>query len=274
MTEARQVLYLEGNGTIRVLRDGPSLVIKKAASADRRVPLRRLLRVVSMGTVEWSCQAMLACADADIAVCFTNRNGTVRGTLIAPIHPTGSPAMQLLQDYLGTVDTALDDHQTWVRALVRQAQLACARKLGPLPRTFNANELVKRLNLQTRRYARRPDRVRFLKRIRGLLRTHVRHLQQTVAEISPDAPSLRARAINLVDDYASILIWSLYPAKLSYLKRCFRQARRKGAIRARLPLDAAPRFYEAYGEQVEIDFDSLWRRHRLHLAERLHQHGD
>ncbi len=274
MSQARQVLYLDGNGAMRVLRDGPSLLIKQTDSADRRVPLRRLLRVVSMGTVEWSCQAMLACADANIVICFTNRCGVLRGTFNAPAAPTNSTAMQLVEDYFNTVNTALDDHRTWVRAWVVRAQLASIKTLGSRPSGLDSKHFAHWLHMQNRRYVRRPDRERFVQRIRGLAHPHVRHLLESVAGIAPDTATLRARSVNLVDDYVSILLWWLYPKQLQYMKRCYRRARSEGAERARLSLEAAPRFYETCHKQMEMKFKAIWQLHQLHLAEELYSHAN
>ncbi|MBM3522369.1 MAG: hypothetical protein FJX57_05380, partial [Alphaproteobacteria bacterium] len=73
-----RTLYLGGEAS-RVELDGPALRIAAGDSADTRVPLRLLARVVARGGTEWSTSALLACLAAGVPVSFLQPNGTPLG---------------------------------------------------------------------------------------------------------------------------------------------------------------------------------------------------
>ena len=77
----RKPLYLQGHNGLTVNLDGPALRIEQAGRAAMFYPLARLARVLTKGGVQWSCAALLACADGGIPVVFLNTEGGVRGYL-------------------------------------------------------------------------------------------------------------------------------------------------------------------------------------------------
>ena len=82
MKEQTKPLYIHGREPLQVCLDGPALRIRKRHSDDRRFPLGRVSRVVVWGDVDWSSDALLACANAAIVVCFLRLNGLPCGRCI------------------------------------------------------------------------------------------------------------------------------------------------------------------------------------------------
>ncbi|MBX3628573.1 MAG: CRISPR-associated endonuclease Cas1 [Nitrosomonas sp.] len=71
-------LYIDGVSGCRVIWDDPALRIIVPDRADQLFLLSRISRVVCQGGVEWSMQALLACADAGIQLLFLEKNGAIR----------------------------------------------------------------------------------------------------------------------------------------------------------------------------------------------------
>jgi len=62
-------LYIE-SADARVRLDGPALRVEASLRAAQWFPLNRLSRVITNHRSEWSTDALLACAQQRIAVCF------------------------------------------------------------------------------------------------------------------------------------------------------------------------------------------------------------
>lgn len=93
-------LYLHGHQPLAVTLDGPALRVSSEGSADRLFPLQRLSRIVVSGEVDWTTEALLACADQAIPISFLLRGGGLRARVLG--RPRARPVAEL-RDALETV---------------------------------------------------------------------------------------------------------------------------------------------------------------------------
>ncbi|MEN8129536.1 MAG: CRISPR-associated endonuclease Cas1 [Pseudomonadota bacterium] len=267
-----KTLYLDGRAPLHVLRDGPALRVRAATSADRLFPLRRLIRVVVSGQVQWSTEALLACADAGVAVSFLNRNGTLRARLDAP-YPTSLllDLNSMLAELLESAD-GIDAYRNWMSAQAQHARMRLVRKARRGPWPTQPSVLRRLLFERANHCARAPELRRLDRQINSLLAGHIEHLL-VHASLDLRAPCLVLREVRLVQDMANILIWPLQNPKLSFIKRLYHRARRAGKAYPRLTMEKAVRFYEANSSSVEEEFNELLRGFHLFLLERVNDHG-
>lgn len=123
-------LYIDGSPGCRVVLDEPALRVSLADKADQLFPMSRVSRVVCKGVVDWSMSALLACADAGIAVLFLEKNGELRARWLGC---TGErqALTQRLVDLLSRADgPAL--YENWTLAMEKLAARSCARRIGLL----------------------------------------------------------------------------------------------------------------------------------------------
>ncbi len=270
MIPERKALYIDGHGATRVLRDGPALRLRVAQHADLLVPLRRVCRVVVMGSVTWSSQALRGCLDASIPVSFLDQDGRLRGNLVSPASTTSaSGIVRILDTYCTAFRAAVADHRLWVETFCYDTRLRYARELGRSVYVANAALLTYLTDHVGKHYARSSHLKQFDQRLLGLLKAHLLYLFSREASPLPWLPSLQRLKIDLVKDYASILLWTLQLSKRRFLKRAYMRARRHGHTKAEIALDAAPAFYESQSSMVEARFRRLLRQHHVYLWEAL-----
>ncbi|MBK8185543.1 MAG: CRISPR-associated endonuclease Cas1 [Candidatus Competibacteraceae bacterium] len=120
-------LYLQGRNGLAVDLDGPALRIEQPERAAMFYPLSRLARVLSKGGVQWSCAALLACADGGIPVVFLDAGGGVRGYLFGSL--AGEDTLyRRLRQCLCRVD-GVRGYQDWRCMMAVHAQRALERQL-------------------------------------------------------------------------------------------------------------------------------------------------
>ena len=198
-------LYLNGKERLLVSLDGPALRVSGPALSDRRFPLSRVSRVIVSGEASWSTEALLACADEGIAVCFLKRDGSPRGRWIG--RPSKrSEFAQRWRDFQDRPDCdAL--YAEWRTNIRRRAIRFCAFRLGWSPNQ-SAN-IIPRLIRGTNSDV--SELIKFKKEIRGL--AHSRCLEElTRVGLGADDALLAS----LIPDLAMAIQWGLHPDLLTW----------------------------------------------------------
>ncbi len=121
-------LYIDGAAGCHVVLDAPALRITVPDQADRLFPLARISRVICQGNVEWSMQALLACADAGIQLLFLGKNGEMRARWLGK-NGERQRLTQRLIDLLSRTDgPAL--YANWLLSMEKLAARSFARRIG------------------------------------------------------------------------------------------------------------------------------------------------
>jgi len=156
--------------------------------------------------------------------------------------------------------------------MVRNAQVKCARKVGFFFDKFEGEVLKRFLTARAKRYVCSTDARMFISRIEGFLKADARCRLESDIGIGLEADMFLARNVDLAHDFASVLIWTLYPECLRYLKQRYGLARRRREMLASLTLKNAPEFYDACDGIVAEAFGNLWQAYHLHLLASLNDH--
>lgn len=121
-------LYIDGAFGCRVILDDPALRIIVPDRADQLFPLSRISRVVCQGSVEWSTQALLACADAGIQLLFLEKSGAIRARWLGQSGERQRLTQRLI-DLLSRADgPAL--YANWLLSMEKLAARSCARRIS------------------------------------------------------------------------------------------------------------------------------------------------
>ena len=247
-------LYLHASEPLTVSLDGPALRISRSGCAVRRFPLRRISRVMVSGNASWSTDALLACADEGIGVCFLKADGMPRARWIGRATERNELA-QRWQDFLDRPDWP-DLYTRWRIALSRRAVRFCAWRMGwsPTkdPRTMNqaiceATRAV--VNAEGLRIIRR--------RLYGLAQARA---FEELRKTGLDAKDVSVT--HLVPDLVTAIQWGLRPELTQWLVR---RSRREEAPHAESGFDArtAAVFFERHSALVDFHLrDTLGRLHR------------
>lgn len=121
-------LYIDGSPGCRVVLEDPALRVSLMDQADRLFPLTRISQVVCRGVVEWSMSALLACADAGIAVLFLEKNGKLRAKWLGRSGERQAPAQRLVDLFARTDGPEL--YQNWTLSMEKLAARSFARRIG------------------------------------------------------------------------------------------------------------------------------------------------
>ncbi len=267
-----KTLYLDGRQPLRILRDGPALRVRASASADRLFPLYRLRRVVVSGRVEWCTDALLACADANIPISFLASEGRLRARLLAPAARSLVIAFDDALEMMLDTSDGRQGYLDWVSGCAHQARLqlvhSADRGLWPTQPAVMRRMLFARAS----HYVRAPDLRRFDRRLNALLNAHLSQLLGSSGVVF-DSAVLALQDIDLVRDFANILIWRLQNTKLGFLKRLYHRALRNGLALQKLPLASTASFYESRASDIEGEFNQLLRRFHQYLIEVIDSHA-
>jgi len=260
-------LYLTGDASVMVLRDGPAIRVRKRGSADRSFPLRRLRRVLVTGQIRWETDALLACADARVPVCFIRGDGSVRARF-----GNGGGVRRVL-DLNATLEIFLDNainaraYHEWVEACARNERLKLVYEADRGAWPTRPPVLRRLLFERARPYARANDLRRFEQHVHALIHALVQERLEAIG-VDTDLPALVVNGIDLVKDFCGILEWGVANARLGYVRREAASARRQGMRFPDLDWRAAARFVETNESRVVDRFDTLFRRLHQYMLER------
>ncbi|EIC21503.1 CRISPR-associated endonuclease Cas1 [Thiorhodovibrio frisius] len=217
-------LYLAAGSDTRVLLDGRALSIQRDERAEQIFPLARIGRVHSSTRVQWTSEALLACAARGISVIFVTDDGEIQARLLG--RPGERDELLLRFTELMLLPHALGLYGHWLRiARARTAYWACARLGAPQgardPRTGRAW-----IEHQAQQYAGN----RGAERTRQWLRSFA--YQWMAAHLHDlgfghNTELGQSGEPSLARDLAELLMWYLEPARIGWLRRRFDAARHR-----------------------------------------------
>ncbi len=248
-------LYVNGRPGTRIALDGPALKLSLPARADTLYPLGRLSRVVTSGAVDWSTEALLACAERGISVTFLRRDGAVRGYLFGE-SDRRETLWQRLRDLLDRPDWQAR-YADWCANVESQARRALCRRLGLDPQRLPPARLARAVADLAQSYAG-PTVFAFVeRRLRGLLAALVAEL---LAGRGLGAAQLRVlgERLALVHDLAALLAWDLHLPVLELLQR--RHAQAAGGLMLAVSDAELVRLFEARAERLRRLGETLLSR--------------
>lgn len=269
---AQRTLYLDGCKYARVLLDGPALRVRQKHVSDRLYPLQRLVQVIVNGQVEWSTNALLACAEAHVPVFFLTAHGSLRARVLGvqKTDPLLNPDMAIeafLEQHEATIR-----YRQWFSGKSQQARLSLIHAMGRRLSPADVNAMRKYLEQRARLYARSGDIRRFDRQIYGLLLTNCDKKLRQVG-LDTDLATLTINNICIARDFANFLIWLIQNEKLRYLKQLRKLALRNGQVLARLDWFRSVQFYEQNKKDIEKSFDEEFRRFHIFLVESIRHYG-
>ena len=239
-------LYLAGTSPLRVALDGPALRISRSNASDRRFPLERVSRIVVSGSVSWSTDALLACADEGIAVCFLKADGGLRARWI------GRPSKRC--DFAQRWSNFLDRpdykelYAQWRSNIRRRAIRFCALRMGR-PSIGCNRDVIRVIQQETNCDAVELRRIK--KKINGL--AHARCVEELArVGLGSDNASLKLIAPDLV----AMIQWGLHPDFAVWWQR-----RRRPSSGP----DSAISFFEQHGGVCEFHLRETLRHLNRYL---------
>lgn len=240
-------LYLYGEELLSVALDGPALRVSTVGESDRRFPLGRVSRVIVSGIVSWSTEALLACADEGIAICFLKPNGSPRARWIG-CPSRRSEFSQRWRDFLDRPDCdAL--YAEWRKNIRRRALRFCALRLG-WPSSWSSNTAA----MLASGIGSDISELREIKReVRGL--AHSRCLQElTKIGLGSDNTTLAL----IIPDLVMVIQWGLHPDLITWWQ---------GRRRALKPSNLAVSFFERHRNTCDFHLRDTLRSLNCYLKD-------
>ncbi|MGR9117684.1 MAG: CRISPR-associated endonuclease Cas1 [Gammaproteobacteria bacterium] len=202
-------LYLKNVGDMQVDFEEPALKVSVTNKTRQLFPLSRVSRVVVTGRVDWSMQALMACADAGVPVVFLRETGEVRGQWLG-IRQQQRNLVQLFSDLLQRAD-AVDRYQDWYSGMQRMAVRSAARRLG-FADWQDADAVILKAWYDRSQYGSWHCVNGW---IQGFLLSSV---LWELGRLGLDARSeyWRDQRFSLAEDFCGILFWDFYPALIGW----------------------------------------------------------
>lgn len=205
-------LYLKGIEGAQVDYEAPALKVSVPDKTRQLFPLTRVSRVVVTGPVDWSMAALLACADAGVAVVFLESTGEVRGQWLGTRRHRRN-LVQLFTEVLQRTDAA-DRYRDWLAGMQRMAVRSAARRLA-----FADWEDADGAGLKTWFDASQNRSWDCVNRwLQGFLLSSV---MQELGALGLDAGSgcWRDQRFNLPEEFCNLLFWDFFPALVRWQAR-------------------------------------------------------
>lgn len=207
-------LYLKGGDT-RAGLDGPELKVEQPGRAECWFPLRRISQVISSPRVQWTSEALLACAAEGITVTFLEDSGTVLARLV------GRPGereeiRQRLADLLVKPGWR-DDYTAWLAGMEQMAARSVARRSGfPLEELHSPRVLQQCLRRRGAAGDLLPAQERVGRVVHGLLLGYV---TQALSEAGIGVEWAGWTELDLAGDLTKVLFWDFRLARLTWLEQ-------------------------------------------------------
>lgn len=121
-------LYIEGGTEALVRLDGPSLIVVKDGTAQRRYPFQRISDVVLLGQVLIGYEALVECVRRGIPVTALNGRGAPMGYFL-PWQTRNVRAQELVESFLAEPQWK-SRYSDWLNSARQKEILAVAARLG------------------------------------------------------------------------------------------------------------------------------------------------
>ncbi|WP_462331193.1 CRISPR-associated endonuclease Cas1 [Thiohalocapsa halophila] len=240
-------LYIAAGSDTRVRLDRRALSVQREARAEQLFPLQRIARVHSSTLVQWSTEALLACAERGISVIFVSDDGDIAARLL-PRPGARDELLHRFQDLM-LLPHGLDRYHRWLGiSRARIAYWACSR-LGAPDAARDPRNGRAWIEHQAQQYAGRRGGERTRQWLRSLAyqwtAAHLNHLG-----FGRNNELGHAGEPSLARDLAELLMWYLEPPRIGWLRRRFDAARHR-AEPLRLPRHAdTVRLFESRAARV------------------------
>jgi hypothetical protein len=217
-------LYIAPSAETRVELDGPALCVIREGKADQLFPVQRISRVLTAQRVDWTSEALLACARMGIAVLFVDDDGQVVARVL------GRPGMRdelhdRLTEFL-LLPQAEGMYRFWVGNMRRRAAFWAGLKLGIPPEQRDPRSCRNRINRLAARYAGRDGAERSGQWLRALAYHWMQSHLQDLGFGSDNELGLSGEPA-LARDLTEVLMWYLEPVRVGWLKARYLAARTK-----------------------------------------------
>lgn len=224
-------LYIE-SADARVRLDGPALRVEAPQRAAQWFPLSRLSRVIAGHRSEWSTDALLACAEQRITVCFVAADGRLLARCI------GKPVSdRLLQqrwaDFL-LGDDWPERYACWYRSMEKMAARSLARRMGFADyRSADPGRLRRHIDQQMRRAGLADADAAAGKQLHALLEVVIIGLFDQ-AGLDLEKECVRAEQLDLSGDFVRLLFLDFRWALFHWLRQRHREGRSPSPSRSEL----------------------------------------
>jgi hypothetical protein len=217
-------LYIAPRADTRVDLDGPALCVRREERAEQYFPLQRICRVYSAEQVEWTSEALLACARRGIGVLFIDDDGTVIARLLGRPGERDELYQRIMEFLL--LPQAMGMYHHWLTAYDGRCAYWAGSKLGVPAHARDprrCREAIKRL---ASGYAGAQGGERSGQWLRAVAYAWMQaHLQDL--GFGANNELARSGEPSLVRDLTRLFVWYLEPARIGWLKRRCMAAERK-----------------------------------------------
>lgn len=263
VTDARP-LYIAPAGDTRVALDGPALVVSHEEQSERLFPLCRLSRVYSGAWVDWTSEALLACAAAGVTVVFVDDAGKVVARVLGRAGQRDELFHRFTEFLL--LPQAAGMYRHWREDLRRRAAWWAGAKLGMPKAARGPAECRDWINREAACCAGPEHGERSRQWLRALAFAWMQaHLQDLGFGLSTELAQTGEPA--LARDLTEVLAWYLEPARIGWLKTRYLAAQRgREAVRPPRQEDLV-RLFESRAARAAVrgrEITSLLHRWLIH----------
>lgn len=218
-------LYVVATGDTHVRLDGAALSVQRDERAARLFPLQRLSRIYSGTDVQWTTEALLACADIGIGILFVDRQGAIGARLLG--RPGARDEMLLRFSEFLLLPQAPDMYQHWLQGMRRRIAYWAGVRVDAPAELRDPRHCRQWIERRAIGYARRQG----AERTRQWLRAMAYHwMESHLADLGFGAHTELGQAgePSLARDLAELLMWYLEPARIGWLRRRHSAAQHRG----------------------------------------------
>lgn len=224
LADARPLYIATGADTL-VQLDGPVLCISREERPEQYFPLQRIGRVHTAESVQWTSEALMACAHRGIGVLFVDEEGAVTARLLGRPGERDELYGRLMEFLL--LPQAMGMYQYWLNDQDRRTAWWAGSKLGVPVHARDPRRCREAIGRLAARYAGTQGAERSGQWLRAIAYGWMQsHLQDH--GLGADNELGRSGQPALASDLTRLLMWYLEPARIGWLKRRYLAATRKG----------------------------------------------